>query len=329
MMKHTIIILTTLLLAVANTAWSQQTDPHSLHLMGVAIEGPVDSVQARLKESGFAAWGQSDDGEDYYFRGNYYGIRAKLLVSIAPKTRLVTSAYVTVGPYSTQKMLERNHQYFLRKLQQEYGEGRQRNGAWMLMDQTGSVKLSIVDNDNGSHDIRVLYLPSGTYYKDAISMGLQGMVQEVVTENAVAEEQFMHFSQDGRLENPDMANRQYDAYGYLRKAEMAEKEGHSDVVYEYNTHYRLTRRTLTNQQAGIRYVNEYTYTSDGEVASQNQKVYEKDECVMVINMHNNYLTRDDHGNWTSNSLTLSYWEKGGQSQQTTVLQKRTIAYWEE
>jgi hypothetical protein len=46
-------------------------------------------------------------------------------------------------------------------------------------------------------------------------------------------------------------------------------------------------------------------------------------------MRNNYLTRDDQGNWTSNSLSLSYWEKGSQSQQTTVLQKRTLAYWEE
>jgi hypothetical protein len=45
-------------------------------------------------------------------------------------------------------------------------------------------------------------------------------------------------------------------------------------------------------------------------------------------MHNDYMTRDDYGNWTSNSLTLSYWEEGSQSQQVVVLQKRVLEYWE-
>ena len=45
-------------------------------------------------------------------------------------------------------------------------------------------------------------------------------------------------------------------------------------------------------------------------------------------MRNNYLTRDDNGNWTSNSLDFTYWEKGGQTQRTTVLQKRILSYWE-
>ena len=101
------------------------------------------------------------------------------------------------------------------------------------------------------------------------------------------------------------------------------------MEYTYDSRYRLVRRTLTNTVANITYINEYTYNDEGEIASQNQKVYDKKkECVMTINMRNNYLTRDDEGNWTTNSLSLSYWEKGQQSQQTTVLQKRTLAYWE-
>jgi hypothetical protein len=226
-------------------------------------------------------------------------------------------------------MLKRNLQYFLYKLQQEHGEFVQRDGAWVYMDDFVSVKVSIVDNDNGSRDIRVFFLPMGAYYKDAITMGLHGSVQEVVTENAVSEDQFMRFSQDGQLEQPDLTQRQYDRYGYLRSAEMTEEEGHSDVSYEYDSHYRLVRRTLTNEAAGIRYIHEYTYNERDEIASQNQKVFKGDECVLTLNMHNNYLTRDGEGNWTSNSLSLSYWEKGSQSQQTTVLQKRTLAYWEE
>ena len=289
----------------------------------------MDSVRLQLKTADWTEWGQSDDGEDYYFRGKFYGIRAKLLVSVAESSKLLTSAYVSVGPYSTEAMLKRNLQYFLYKLQQEHGEFVQRNGAWVYMDDFVSVKVSIVDNDNGSRDIRVFFLPMGAYYKDAITMGLHGSVQEVVTENAVSEDQFMRFSQDGQLEQPDLTKRQYDRYGYLRSAEMTEEEGHSDVSYEYDSHYRLVRRTLTNEAAGIRYIHEYTYNERDEIASQNQKVFKGDECVLTLNMHNNYLTRDDQGNWTANSLSLSYWEKGSQSQQTTVLQKRTIAYWEE
>lgn len=318
-----------ILLLTATVAMLAQGDLRSLRMMGVALEGPVDSVRQRLLAADFHEWGASDDGEDFYFRGNYYGIRAKLLVSTSAQTHLVTSAYVTVGPYSTEKMLERNKQYFLYKLQQECGEMVQRDGAWTWLGNYGSVKLSVVDNDNGSRDIRVLYLPVGAFYKDAVSIGLRGHVQEVVTENAVAEDQFMHFDEDGKLENPDLVDREYDGYGYLRKGRMAEKEGHTDVEYVYDSLCRLVRRTLTNQQAGIRYINEYTYNTDDEVVSQNQKVFDGEECVMVINMHNSYLTRDDRGNWTSNSLTLSYWEKGSQSQQSTVLQKRTLSYWEE
>ena len=160
-------------------------------------------------------------------------------------------------------------------------------------------------------------------------MGLHGAVQEIVTENAVAEDQFLHFSQDGQIENPDLIQRHYNRYGYLVEAQMTEQEGYSKVTYEYDNNYRLIRRTLINDTAAIKYINEYTYNERDEIASQNQKVFKGDECVMTINMHNDYMTRDEQGNWTTNSLSLSYWEKGSQSQQTTVLQKRTLVYWEE
>ena len=159
-------------------------------------------------------------------------------------------------------------------------------------------------------------------------MGFHGPVQEVVTENAVNEDQFLHFSQDGQLENPDLQERKYDGFGYLQTARMTEKEGYSLVKYEYDSQCRLLRRTLENPVAGITYVHEYTYNAQGELQSVNQKVWEKEECILTINLRNNFLTRDDQGNWTTNSLQLSYWEKGAQSQQTTVLQKRTLAYWE-
>ena len=325
-MKRCVAVILSLLIACG--VWSQVESRCPL-LQGIPLEGPLDSVRIQLRAADWTEWGQSEDDEDFYFRGKFYGIRAKLLVSIAPESKLLSSAYVSVGPYSTEKMLEKNLQYFLYKLKQAHGDFVQHDGAWVYMDDFTSVKVSVIDNNSGSRDIRVLYLPMGAYYKDAITMGLHGPVQEVVTENALSEDQFMRFSQNGQLEQPDLAERNYDRYGYLRSAQMKEQQGHSDVKYDYDSEYRLVRRTLTNQEAGIRYIHEYTYNENDEIASQSQKVFMDEECVLTLNMHNNYMTRDDQGNWTTNSLSLSYWEKGSQSQQTTVLQKRTLAYWEE
>ncbi len=326
-MKKILILL--LLLTTLSVSAQQSADPRSIHLMGIPIEGPLDSLRTLLKANDYAEWGQSDDGEDYYFRGNFYGIRAKLMVSIAPLTKLVNSAYVTIGPYSTEKMLNKNLLYFLYKMQKDYGTFNERDGSWFYFDDFGSVKVSINDHENGSREIGVLILPTAPYYKDALCMGLRNGVQEIVTENAVAEEQFLHFNSLGQIDNPDLTERQYDRFGYLKQAKMKEKEGFSIVEYKYDENYRLIQRTLTNETAGISYVNDYTYNNQDEAETQQQKVFDKNkECIMTINMRNKYITRDENGNWTSNSLTLTYWEKGKNTQQVTVLQRRTLTYWE-
>ncbi len=326
-MKKSLIII--MLLAAHYVAALPKGDPRSIQLMGIPIEGHIDTLKVTLKEGDFTEWGKSDDGEDYYFRGNFYGIRAKLMVSTSVETGLVQSAYVTVGPYSTKDMLQKNLQYFLYKMQKDYGRFTERNESWFYMDDFGNVKLSLIDHDNGSRSIGILLLPTVPYYKDAISMGLRGNVQEVVTQNAVAEDQFLHFHGNGQAEDLDLIDRQYDRHGYLLSARIQEKDGFSMIEYSYDDDYRLVRRTLENKTVGIRYVNDYTYNDQDEPLLQQQKVFDQSgECIMTINMRNNYLTRDDNGNWTSNSLSLTYWEKGSEAQNTTVLQKRTLTYWE-
>ena len=326
-MKKSFIII--MLLAALHVSAQSKGDPRSIQLMGIPIEGPIDTLKVTLKESDFTEWGKSDDGEDYYFRGNFYGIRAKLMVSTDSETGFAQSAYVTIGPYSTQEMLDKNLQYFLYKMQNDYGKFTERNESWFYMDDFGSVKLSLIDHDNGSRSIGILLLPTAPYFKDAISMGLRGNVQEVVTQNAVAEDQFLHFHGNGQAENLDLVDRHYDRFGYLLNARMKEQEGYSTVEYSYDNNYRLVSRTLVNEAAGIRYVNEYSYNDQDEPLLEQQKVFDKSgECIMTINMRYNYLTRDDNGNWTSNSLSLTYWEKGSETQKTTVLQKRTLTYWE-
>ena len=82
--------------------------------------------------------------------------------------------------------------------------------------------------------------------------------------------------------------------------------------------------------SGIKSVNEYKYNSDNEISQQSQKVFNKEnECVLSITMKNNYEEHDDNGNWTKNTLSLTYWEKDQRAQMATVHQTRTISYWDE
>ena len=325
-----IVMLLMLLMTACHVQAEPQSDPRCIHFLGVPLEGHADSLRLQLKEMAFTEWGGSEDGEDIYFRGNYYGIRAKLTVSVQPLTPLVASAYVAVGPYRSKNLLSRNLVYFKHKLQEELGELTERDGAWYYLDDFGSVKLSVVDNEDGTRDIRVLYCTTAPFYKDALCMGLRGNVQEIVTDNPLAENPVERYLENGQTDNPDLTDREYDRYGYLVRAVMAEQKGHSVIEYTYDNQYRLIRRTLTNTEAGIRYVHDYTYTEEDEILTENQKVYDKTGvCVMTLNLRNNYLTHDSNGNWTANSLSLTYWEKDGRSQQSTAMQKRTISYWDD
>jgi hypothetical protein len=138
------------------------------------------------------------------------------------------------------------------------------------------------------------------------------------------------FAKNGKMENPDITDRVYDVYGYLKQGKMLEKAGMSVIEYEYDAKNRLVKRTLTNKAVNITYVNEYIYNEQDEILNLSQKVYdEKNECVMSVNMRNNYEDHDDMGNWTRNALNIVYWEKGAQSQSTNVTQTRKIRYWEE
>ena len=199
-----------------------------------------------------------------------------------------------------------------------------------LVGKYGDIKVSQTKNDNGTTDLNFFYMPSTPFYKDAIIFGLKGHVQEVITENAVAENPLERFAKNGKMENPDITERKYDRYGYLMQGKMLERQGMSIIDYEYDKQNRLVKRTLTNKAANITYIHEYVYNDNDEILNLSQKVFdEKNECVMSVNMRNNYEDHDDMGNWTRNALNIVYWEEGAQSQSTNVIQKRKIRYWDE
>ena len=301
--------------------------------MGVPLEGPDSVFVPAIESIGFErVISEDDEPNTYYFHGDYYGIKSNLVIETDDKTKLLSTALVTSGPYRTYALYDRNNRYFLLKLQRQYGNFEAKgDGSLHTMTNLGYIKISNTLHDDKSRTIKVFYLNTTPYYKDAINMGLKGFVQEVITENPVAENGIEHFDPQGKSTGTDLIDRVYSPTGYLLSAAMLEPTGAKSLInFEYDDSNRLIKRTLINTKENIRSVNEYLYNDDDEIKQQTQKVFDsKNECIMSITMKNNYTSHDDEGNWIKNDLKLMYWEKNRQPQNINVTQTRTISYWEE
>ena len=322
------------LLLTCCAVWGQRfSDPKCITLMDVPLEGKDSVFIPALESVGFQRTISEDDEPDtYYFTGDFYGIKSVMMVSVDEKTKLLSEVYVTCGPYRTRELYDRNQKYLLGKLQREWGNFKAKgDGSLYIINDYGYIQQSTSLNENGTYSIHYFYLNSSPYYKDVANMGLKGFVQEVITENPVAEDAIVHFNEYGKLEGQGLIDRVYNEAGYLIKAAMMEEGGGKSVLtYEYDSDCNLRRRTLVNAATGIRSVNEYKYNGDDEIVQQTQKVFNKDnECVLSITMKNSIEERDDNGNWTRNTMSLTYWEKDQRAQMATVHQVRTISYWDE
>jgi len=309
------------------------TDAKCITLMDVPLEGADSVFIPAFESAGFTrVFPEDSEANTYYFTGDFYGIKSNISVSIDEQTKLLSEVLVTCGPYHTRAMYDKNQKYLLLKLQREWGNFKAKgDGSLYLLNDYGYIQQSQVVHDNGANSIRYYYLNSSPYYKDAANMGMKGCVQEVITENPVAENAIEHFDPQGRLEGEDLIDRVYSQTGYLVSAAMMEKTGEKSLItYEYDQDCNLRRRTLVNTASGIKSVNDYRYNTDNEVSQQSQKVFNKEgECVMSITMKNSYEEHDDYGNWIKNTLSLTYWEKDQRAQMATVHQTRTISYWDE
>ena len=342
-MKKNIVIALLLSLVCLSTAaqiitnevpvYKGPDDTRCLDIMGVPLEGPDSIFIPAFEQAGFERIISEDDEPDtYYFRGDYYGIKSNLTINVDEKTKMLSSAFVTSGPYRTFGLYDRNYRYFLLKLQRQYGNfDAKGDGSLHTMTNLGYIKISNILHENKSRTIQVFYLNTTPYYKDALSIGLKGNVQEIITENPVSEGQVEHYGINGKNGTSDIIDREYNATGYLMKAAMLEPSGKKSILeFEYDDDCQLIKRTLTNVAEQIKSVNEYKYNDDGEISSQSQKVYDKNgECILSINIKNDYTEHDENGNWIQNNLKLIYWEKGSQAQNMKVKQTRTISYWED
>ena len=301
--------------------------------MGVPLEGPDSVFLPALEGAGFTQVQPEEPEQDtYYFEGDFYGIKSSMMVTVNEKTKLLSDAVVTCGPYRTRDLYDRNQKYLIGRLQREWGNfSAKGDGSLYMLNSYGYIRQSTGLDEEGRHAIRYYYLNTSPYYKDAANMGLKGMVQEVITENPVTENDIEHFSETGLLDNNDLIDREYDSRGYLISASMREQNGgKSRLTYEYDSDGCLVKRTLVNATSGIRSINEYRYNTSYEIIQQSMKAFNKqNECIVSISMKNEPQERDDNDNWTVNKMQLTYWEKGQKTTIQTVEQRRTISYWDE
>lgn len=328
-----IILLSYLLLSVAQ-GWSQiVADPKSISMMGIPLEGPDSVFLPAFESAGFVqVQPEEPEPDTYYLEGEFYGIKSSMMITVNEKTKLLSDAVVTCGPYRTRDLYDRNQKYLIGRLQREWGNFKAKgDGSLYMLNSYGYIRQSTGLDEQGRHAIRYYYLNTSPYYKDVANMGMKGLVQEVITENPVTENDFEHFSETGKIANDDLVDREYDSRGYLIKAAMLEKTGgKSRLTYEYDSDGCLIKRTLVNASSGIRSVNEYRYNTSYEIIQQSMKAFNKEnECIVSISMKNDLQERDDNDNWTLNKMQLTYWEKGQRTTIQTVEQRRTISYWDD
>ena len=158
-------------------------------------------------------------------KGDFYGIKdAKMEVTVSDKTKMLSEVTVTCGPYRTRELYERNQKYLLGKLQREWGNFKAKgDGSLYVLTDYGYIRQSVTLHENGAHSIHYYYLNMSPYYKDVSNMGLKGFVQEVITENPVAENPIVHFDEMGKVDSPELAERQYNMVGYLIAATTTEE----------------------------------------------------------------------------------------------------------
>lgn len=302
-------------------------------MMGIPLEGPDSVFLPAFESAGFVqVQPEEPEPDTYYLEGEFYGIKSSMMITVNEKTKLLSDAVVTCGPYRTRDLYDRNQKYLIGRLQREWGNFKAKgDGSLYMLNSYGYIRQSTGLDEQGRHAIRYYYLNTSPYYKDVANMGMKGLVQEVITENPVTENDFEHFSETGKIANDDLVDREYDSRGYLIKAAMLEKTGgKSRLTYEYDSDGCLIKRTLVNASSGIRSVNEYRYNTSYEIIQQSMKAFNKEnECIVSISMKNDLQERDDNDNWTLNKMQLTYWEKGQRTTIQTVEQRRTISYWDD
>ncbi len=321
------------MLMAAMMVWSQAIyDPKCITLMDAPLEGTDSAFVPALKAIGFQLVEGENDDDTYHFKGDYYGIKdARLEVSVNDKTKMLSEATVTCGPYRTRELYVRNQKYLLGKLQREWGNFKAKgDGSLYVLTDYGYIRQSITLHENGAHSISYYYLNMSPYFKDVSNMGLKGFVQEVITENPVAENPIEHFDEMGKLESQELTDRHYNQVGYLISATLTEGGEQKQITYDYNDDGNLKRTIQTNMVSGLKLVTDYKWDDDGEMTQQSQKAFDKDnECIMSVTMKYNIEERDDNDNWTKNTLHITNWLKGQRAQTMEVVQTRTISYWDE
>ena len=308
-------------------------DKKCISIMDIPLEGPDSIFIPAILAKGFEILTpEADEPNSFYFKGNFYGIKdAILIATVNEKTKLLSEVSITCGPYRTRELFDRNQKYLLTKLQREWGNFKAKgDGSLYFINDYGYIQQRQVIHNDGRNSISYYYLTMAPYFKDASNLGLKGAVQEVITDNPVAEDAIIHFDELGKMQNSELKDRKYNGFGYLITASMTEQNEKKELTYEYDDDGNLRRCIQQNLTSGLRLVMDYRWNDDGEILQHTQKAFDKNnECIMSVTIKYDIQERDDNDNWTKNNLHITNWLKGQRAQTIEITQTRTISYWDE
>ncbi len=141
------------------------TDAKCISMMKVPLEGPDSVFVPALVGVGFVEQHPADAEPDtYYFAGDFYGIKSKLMACVDEKTKLLSDVTVTCGPYRTYELFDRNRKYLIGKLQREWGNfSAKGDGSLYLLNDYGYIQQSHQTDAEGAKTLRYFYLNSTPY----------------------------------------------------------------------------------------------------------------------------------------------------------------------
>ncbi len=151
-------------------------------------------------------------------------------------------------------------------------------------------------------------------YHDAEGEQVFGHAKSL-TVSSNGQSQTVTFTQEGKIQSPDISNSTYNAKGYVTSCNYTMMGYTGKMVFTYNVKNQVTKQVLSIEGGSI--TQEFTYNSNGTVKTETTTMsYQGMSQSMTVSY--TYQAFDSHGSWTKRTGSLN-----GQTAEET----RSIVYW--
>jgi hypothetical protein len=155
---------------------------------------------------------------------------------------------------------------------------------------------------------------SAQKYHDAEGDQILGHAKSL-TISTNGQSQTVTYTQDGKIQSPDISSPSYNANGYMTSCNYTMMGYTGKMTFDYNVKNQVTKQVLSIEGGTIS--QEFTYNSNGTVKTETTTMsYQGVSQSMTVTY--SYQDYDSHGSWIKRTGTLN-----GQSSEET----RTILYW--